>query len=122
MKRVLAVATETESAATAIERLGSRDVGALIVLSGGRLCGILSERDILRRVIERGRDPYATRVGDVATSNPVAVAEETPLAECARLLRESGFRHLPVVDAERRPLGMISSRDLLDYAIHRTSC
>lgn len=117
MARDLVVATETESVATAMERLAAKDVGALLVLRAGKVAGILSERDVLRRVVARGRDPHDTRVGEVATPEPTAVGAETSIRECTELIRSHGFRHLPVVDADRRPVGLISSRDLLQFVV-----
>lgn len=117
MQSDLVVVTDHESVATAIERMDSKGVGALIVLCSGRVCGILSERDVVRRLVLQGRDPHGTRVGDIATPSPTVVGDDAPVEECAVLLRDSGFRHLPIVDAEGRPLGIISSRDLLDFAI-----
>ena len=117
MRRDLVVASRDESVATAMDRMTMRDVGALIVLCDGRVCGILSERDVLRRVIGRGREPTDTRVGEVATPDPVAVGEETGIRACTELIREHGFRHLPIVDSERRPVGILSSRDLLQHVV-----
>jgi len=117
MHRDLVVASGYESVATAVHRLGSRDVGALLVVQDGKLTGILSERDVLRRVLAQGRDPASTTVRDVATSNPTAVGNGVSIKECTRLIQERGFRHLPVVDEERRPIGIVSSRDLLQLVV-----
>lgn len=117
MQRDLVVASETESVATAMDRLAGKDVGALLVLRSGRVAGILSERDVLRRVIARGRQPQDTRVGEVATADPTTVGEDASVRECTDLIRKEGFRHLPIVDAERHPIGIISSRDLLQFVV-----
>ncbi len=117
MTRDLVVATENESVATAISRLSDRDVGALLLLCGGRVCGILSERDVLRRVLARGRDPHATRVGEVATVDPITVGEGDSIRKCSELIRSHRFRHLPVIDSDRRPVGIISARDLLQFVV-----
>lgn len=117
MQRDLVRAGADESVVNAVERLRDHDVGALLVVADDRLAGILSERDVLRRVIAAGRDPAATTVGEVATPDPVAVDVRTSLEDCTRRIRESGFRHLPVVDAERRPVGIISARDLLVFVV-----
>ena len=117
MARDLVVAGEGESVATAMERLAGKDVGALLVLRDGKVTGILSERDVLRRVVARGRTPETTRVGEVATSDPVGVGVDTSIRECTDLIRSRGFRHLPIVDGEGHPVGMISSRDLLQFVV-----
>jgi CBS domain-containing protein len=89
-----------------------RRVGAVAVLDGDRLVGILSERDIMARVVAPGRDPNETRVGEVMTRDLV-VGEATDSHDAGlRKMRQAGCRHLPVVD-EDRLAGMVSLRDLL---------
>ena len=117
MQRDLVTATGSESVAAAVHRLGSRDVGALLVVNEGRLAGVLSERDVLRRVIAPGRDPAFTRISEVATPDPISVGEDASIKQCTSLIREHGFRHLPVVDRHERPIGIISSRDLLQFVV-----
>jgi CBS domain-containing protein len=117
MQRDLVLATEFESVATAVERLGSRNVGALLVVRDGKLIGIVSERDVLRRVIAKGKNPTDLCVLDIATRDPTTVDEDTSIRECTRLVRRRGFRHLPIVDAGQRPIGIVSSRDLLQLVV-----
>lgn len=117
MQRDLVSAGSTESVADAVARLGGKDVGALLVLDDGRISGILSERDVLRRVVGRGLDPARTEVGEVATREPTVVRADASIKDCADLIRDSGFRHLPIVDGDQRPVGIISSRDLLQFVV-----
>lgn len=117
MNRDLAVAGPDESVAAAVERMGRYDLGALLVVAGGKLLGIFSERDVVRRVVEPGKDPVTTRVGQVATPAPVTVSPDTSIKECTRILREGGFRHLPVVDGEGKPVGILSARDFLGFVV-----
>ena len=117
MQRDLVVATAAESIESAIERLRRHDVGALLLVDGeGRLTGIVSERDLVRRVLAGGHGVDGP-IGEVATPTPKAVAEGTSIKECTRLFRESGFRHLPVVDADGRAVGILSSRDLMIFVV-----
>ena len=73
-------------------------VGAVPVLRDGNLTGILSERDIMNRVVAVGRTPGTTAVSEVMTANPRAVAADESIEECLFIMREFGFRHLPIVD------------------------
>ena len=89
-----------------------RNVGAVAVLREARLVGIFSERDIMKRVVALGLDPLRTLVADVMTSNPLVVAPSESLENCARLMKQHGFRHLPVCDGQHLR-GLISLRDIL---------
>ena len=89
-----------------------RNIGAVPVLREGRLAGVFSERDLMRRIVVEGLDPDATTVGEVMTPDPLAVSRGDDLEHCLRLMREHGFRHLPVCEGERL-LGFLSLRDLL---------
>lgn len=89
-----------------------RRVGAASVLEGTRLVGILSERDIMSRVVAPGADPDATRVADVMTRDLVVADAADSHEEGLRKMKQAGCRHLPVVDAGRL-LGMVAQRDLL---------
>ncbi len=105
-----------QSVLEAIKLLASEDVGAAIVMSGGRLAGIFSERDYTRKVILKGRSSESTRVEEIMTSHVIVVAPHTRARECMALMTEKNIRHLPVVD-EGRVTGMVSIRDLVSDII-----
>jgi len=88
------------------------NIGALPVLRNGQLTGILSERDIMNRVVAVGRTPGTTAVSEVMTANPRAVAADESIEECLFIMREFGFRHLPIVDGKQLT-GLVSLRDIL---------
>jgi len=88
------------------------NIGAVPVLRDGDLAGILSERDIMNRVVAVGRTPGTTAVTEVMTANPRAVAIDETIEECLFIMREFGFRHLPIVDG-KQVKGVVSLRDLL---------
>ncbi len=104
---------KTVTVLEAARMMKQQNVGALLVVDGSRLCGIFTERDALFRVLAEGRDPGATRVGQVMTPQPQTIHPDRPFLDALRIMHKGRFRHLPVVEDER-PLGMVSSRDALD--------
>src|SRR5437660_12716110 len=86
--------------------------GALPVLRNGELAGIISERDIMNRVVAVGRTPGTTAVSEVMTANPRAVPADETVDECLFIMREFGFRHPPIVDGKELK-GVVSLRDIL---------
>ena len=89
-----------------------RNIGAVPVLRDGDLAGMFSERDIMNRVVAAGRTPGTTAVSEVMTPNPRAVAADESIDECLFIMREFGFRHLPIVDGKELK-GLVSLRDVL---------
>ena len=89
-----------------------RRVGAVAVLENSRLAGILSERDIMGRVVARSASPDTTRVKDVMTRELVVAQAGDTHQEGLRKMKQAGCRHLPVVEGDRL-VGMVSQRDLL---------
>ena len=88
------------------------NIGAVPVLENGRLVGIFSERDLMKRVVVGGREPAGTRVGQVMTEDPLTVEDGDPLETCMTLMRRHGFRHLPVCrNGELQ--GLVSLRDIV---------
>lgn len=91
--------------------LRDRNIGALAVLDDGRLTGIISERDVITRVVAPGRDPQTTLVGAVMTESPVTVETGASLVDALERMLDGGFRHLPVTRGDDA-VGMISMRDI----------
>jgi CBS domain-containing protein len=90
-----------------------RNIGAVPVLSGERLVGVFSERDIMTRVLIENRDAKVTSVGAVMTPDPHVVGLEEEVERCMLIMKQNGFRHLPVLDRENHLAGFLSMRDLL---------
>lgn len=95
-----------------VRAMVERNIGAVPVMHSGKLVGIFSERDLMRRVVGEGRDPCATCVAEVMTEDPMAVGTGEELETCMTLMRRHGFRHLPVCH-EGQLVGMVSLRDIL---------
>ena len=106
----------TQSVLEAIKILAAEDIGAAIVMEGGRLAGIFSERDYTRKVILKGRASDTTRVEEIMTPNVIVVTPRTRTRECMQLMSEKNIRHLPVVD-DARVIGMVSIRDIVSDII-----
>jgi CBS domain-containing protein len=96
--------------------LAEHEVGALVVMEGGRLVGIVSERDYTRKVALQGRNSKETPVSEIMTRNVLSVTPGTGTRECMQLMSQRKIRHLPVLDGDT-VLGMISIRDILDDII-----
>jgi CBS domain-containing protein len=102
----------TRTVLEAARYMMEHNVGAVPVLRNGELAGILSERDIMNRVVAVGRTPGTTAVSEVMTANPRAVPADETIEECLFIMREFGFRHLPIVDGKELK-GLVSLRDVL---------
>jgi CBS domain-containing protein len=86
--------------------------GVLVMEPPDRLLGILTERDLMTRVLARGLNPDTTAVREVMTPNPICIPPETPVSDAVVLMLERGFRHLPLVSG-KKILGVFSALDAL---------
>jgi CBS domain-containing protein len=109
MSQNLLTVDATTSLTDAAARMCDRDVGAILVVDGEQLTGILTERDILRAVAQ---GQVASDVGAWMTPHPETVEADEPTRQAASIMIHSGFRHLPVLDGPK-PVGIVSIRDLM---------
>jgi len=93
--------------------MSDKNVGAVAVLDDGRLVGIFSERDLMKRVVAAGLDPKRTQVVNVMTKDLVVGRPDDDISDALQKMHSIGCRHLPVVDSGNL-MGMISLRDLLE--------
>ncbi|MBT2116247.1 CBS domain-containing protein [Dyella sp. LX-66] len=100
----------------AIKHMAERQVGALLVMRGEQLVGMVSERDYARKVILQGRSSAQTSVAEIMSSPALTVGPETEVEYCMRLCTDSRIRHLPVVH-DSRVMGVISIGDLVKAVI-----
>jgi CBS domain-containing protein len=110
--KVLKAAPET-LVSKAARMMAAKNSGAVMVVAGGRLVGICTERDIVFRVVGAGLDATATRLADVMTRTPHTIEPDKPFGHALLVMQEHGFRHLPVVQ-NGKPVGIVSSRSAMD--------
>jgi CBS domain-containing protein len=111
-ERIITIA-DSATIRTAVNRLTEHRIGALIVLNkDGGLCGILSERDIVRYAATHD-NIFSDQVGNVMTKDVVVGVSQDEIMSIAHVMTERRFRHLPVVDDDRNVIGMISIGDVM---------
>jgi CBS domain-containing protein len=106
----------TATVLEAVHLMDEQGVGGTVVTEGGRLTGIFTERDVMRRVVGERRDPATTLVGDVMSTPVLTITPDTPIAEVRALITDRRLRHLPVV-GERGLMGLITIGDVLAWEV-----
>jgi len=104
----------------AIKLMAHKNVGALLVLSEGKLVGIISERDYTRKVAIKGRTSKEMQVREIISVDVISVTPGVSIEDCMKLMTENRIRHLPVVDGET-VVGVISIGDLVNWIISTQS-
>jgi CBS domain-containing protein len=95
--------------------LAGRQAGVLVLDGTGRLAGIFTERDVLTRVVGRGVDVAQTTVGQVMTAKPEALRPDDRVAYALHCMSVAGYRTVPVVDADGRPIGVVTASDVIQW-------
>ena len=95
----------------AVRAMNAQKIGALLICDGGEVLGIFTERDVLTRVLENERDPAATKISEVMSTEVVTVGPSTHVEEAMAVITERRCRHLPVLD-DGKLVGLVSIGDL----------
>ena len=100
----------------AVKIMGEKNIGALVVMEGDELSGIISERDYARKIVLKGKVSRETLVKDIMTQHVITVSPEDNIDKCMELMSEKHIRHLPIIDGGK-VIGMISIGDVVNAVI-----
>ncbi len=103
-----------DSAESAIRIMQNRKIGCVLVITSGRLAGIFTERDVLTKIFRKGVDPTQMPVEACMTPEPETLRMDDSVASAVNRMHLGGYRHIPVVDDEGAPVGVISVKDIID--------
>ena len=112
---VISVAPEN-TVLSAAHVMNDKGIGGVVVMTGAKLVGIFTERDIMRRVVAASRDPATTLVSDVMTADPMTITADIQVAVCRAMMSARRIRHLPVVH-EGGLVGVVTSGDILAFEV-----
>jgi CBS domain-containing protein len=101
----------------AIEAMNVNHVGCALIVRDGKLVGIFTERDVLTKVAGRGLDFENTSVSQVMTQDPDTLPASSSIAYALRKMSEEGYRHIPLVDEDDRPFGVVAVRDIVTWMV-----
>lgn len=111
--RPLISAKKDMTVRAACQEMAARKIGALLIVERKKIQGIFTERDALVKVLARGMDPDTTLLSEVMASELQVIRADRPLSHALHMMAEGNFRHVPVVDDDGHPMGMVSARDAL---------
>jgi len=109
--------SEEDSLEKALQTLQEHKIGCILVNNKeGHLCGIFTERDVLLKIMLKDV-ALDTAISELMTEDPHTVDKETPIAYVLQMMSLGGYRHMPILDAERTPVGIVSVKDIVDYIV-----
>jgi CBS domain-containing protein len=112
-KRAVATAAETETVEQGARKMRDQGVGCLLVVRNGRPSGVITDRDLVVRVLAKGIDPTSAAIGDFVTYAPITVSIDDGIETAAERMRVHGVRRLPLVDERGDVVGIVTADDLL---------
>ena len=115
------ILSAADTATAAMRAMQREHRGCVIVTDDGtrdcKLLGIFTERDVLLRIVDRGKNPATLPIGEVMTPEPECLAVDSTVAHALNKMSVGGFRHVPVVDQEHRPAFVVSVRDVVEFLV-----
>jgi CBS domain-containing protein len=115
------VLSRFHSVTDAIRAMQSEHRGVVVVTEDGtchsRVVGIFTERDVLFRIVDQGRNPATLPLGDLMTAEPECLRDDQTIADVLQMMSVGGFRHVPIVDADGRPVHVVSVRDVVEFLV-----
>ncbi len=120
MNRNLITVTPQDTVYKAAKLMSEYNIGSVVVMEGGELKGIVTERDLISRYIakEDGRKPDEVKIEEVMTKEPIVIRDNADIDEAARIMVDHNVRRLIVINSNRDVVGIVSSRDVLKVAPH----
>jgi CBS domain-containing protein len=106
-----------DKVSSAVKIMAEKNIGAILVMDGDMLVGILSERDMVRKLLAEDKSAKETPVSAVMTKHPYCTDLDASIDSCIALMSKHRFRHLPVLDANKKLIGMVSMGDLVKTTI-----
>jgi len=97
----------------AVKTMAGKGIGAVLIVANEKVAGIFTERDLMTKVIGRDLDTRTTKISEVMTRDLKLAKADDEAIDCLEMMAQGGFRHLPVVDGDARPIGMVSQRDFV---------
>lgn len=101
----------SDTLSQAARKMRDEDIGSVLVMQDGMLCGIVTDRDLAIRAVAEGKDPNQVKLNDICSQELVTIAADRPVNEAVKLMRDKALRRLPVVEGSR-PVGILSLGDL----------
>jgi len=98
-----------------------KQMGCILATTGEELVGILTERDILLKVVSERTDMSTIKISGIMTPNPESFRETDPIAAVIMKMQAGGYRHAPIVDAANHPIGIISVKDIIQFVANNIS-
>jgi CBS domain-containing protein len=113
MSKKIATVTESQTILDAVKLMDKQNIGSVVVVQGKKPVGILTERDMLRKVMAKGKEPKTILIKEVMTPNPKMLSEDATLLDVTKLMNKYGFRHIIIINAAGDLSGMVTAKDLI---------
>ena len=111
MTRDVVALQGSDTLSQAARKMRDEDIGSVLVMQDGKLCGIVTDRDLAIRAIAEGKDPNRAKLNDICSQELVTISPDRPVNEAVKLMRSKALRRLPVVEGNQ-PVGIVSIGDL----------